>query len=248
MKTGRCVSRRGFTLIEVMVAIALLMLVVGAIYSTWTGLIKASKTGMKAAVEAQRQRMAMSVVEEALTSAQLYVANQDYYGFEAGKDSGDFLSFVARLPRSFPRSGKFEGMDMRRVIFSVENDNSGQRELVLRQNPVLAEMDEDEQKFPVVLAQGVRAFKAEFWDDRKADWVEDWIQTNTLPKMVRVTLEMGNGNRYSGGPVQTTMRVVGLPTAGVTPTWQTIGAGGRPPQGGPPGGSQPIVNPLPVTQ
>ena len=215
MKTGRNVFMRGFTLIEVMVAMAILVVVVGAIYSTWTGIVKAAKVGLTAAAAAQRERMAIRVVEDALASAQLFVANPKYYSFVGENGSEAMLNFTARLPEAFPRSGKFGDFDMRRVQFSVEGGGGRTKQFVLRQSPILMEMDEDEQSHPVVLAQDVRKFQMEFWDAVKNDWTDEWSQTNQLPKLVRLSLQLNYAGTRGVDTSPTITRIVALPTAGV---------------------------------
>lgn len=237
MRRGGQFHAGGFTLIEVMLAMAILTVVIGAIYSTWTGIVKASRVGQDAAAAAHRERMAVRVVEEALAGAQLYVANPMYYSFEVDNGGKVALSFVSSLPQAFPRSGKFGDALMRRVMFSVEAGAGYQKQLVLRQNPILMELDEDEQLHPVVLAQSVKKFSVEVWNPTANDWADTWLLTNQLPKMVRVSLQL-NAAASRGGeialPLLTT--VVGLPTAGVQPNWQLPTVGGGPGGPGGPGG------------
>jgi type II secretion system protein J len=220
-------AKGAFTLIEIMLAMALIGLVLGAIYSTWAAIVKASRVGQNAAAQAQRDRMAMRTLEEALASAQMFAANVGYYGFSNESSSlggGATLSFVARLPESFPRSGKFGDYDVRRVTFSVEaGGDGGLKRLLLRQNPIFMEMDEDEKAKPVILAQNVKSFSAEFWDDTTHDWIEEWTQTNQFPKMVKVSLQLGYASassRLYSKSAEMVTRVVSLPTAGVPQAWE----------------------------
>ena len=41
---------------------------------------------------------------------------------------------------------------------------------------------------PLVLARGVNKMEFEFWDTRQNEWVDEWTQTNQLPKMMKFTL------------------------------------------------------------
>jgi hypothetical protein len=125
------------------------------------------------------------------------------------------LSFVSHLSPSFPRNGRFGGLDVRRVIFSVNR----QQELVLQQYPLLMDLDEDEKNYPLVLARNVKEFKTEFWDQRLADWIDEWKQTNQIPVMVKVSLKIGN-NQYSSQGVEQLTRIVSLPSVMVQPGWQ----------------------------
>jgi general secretion pathway protein J len=218
-----------FTLIEVLIAMAILSLVVAAIYSSWAAILRASKVGLDAAAEAQRARIAMRVIEDSLGSAQLFVASGSNYAFVTENGSEASLSLAARLPKAFPRSGKFGDLDLRRVKFSVEPSSAFGRQLVLRQKPILMkEMDIDEENHPVVLAQDVREFRLEFWDLRTGDWIEEWVATNQLPKLVKVSLRLGAGS--ARGVEHEVRRVVGLPTAGVQPNWQVPPLPGAPGQ------------------
>lgn len=227
-----------FTLLEVMLAISILSVVLAAVYSNWTGIIRAKKVAVEAASIAQRERMAMRVIEEALSSAQLFVANLDYYRFtnEVNFGEASTFSFVTRLPEAFPRSGKFGAFDVRRVTFSLETGGDRRSKLlVMRQNPILMEMDEDERVHPVVLARNVKLFKQEYFDAAMDDWVEEWVQTNQLPKLVRISLQLnyGEGNVVREGEL--VMREIGVPSVGVQPGWQVptpSGGGAKPDTGG----------------
>jgi type II secretory pathway pseudopilin PulG len=226
-----------FTLVEILVAIGILSLVCAAIASTWTAILRATKVGQQAAASVQRVRIVAHVIEDSLTSAQFFTANQQYYSFVA-EDGG--LSFVARLSKSFPRSGKFGDLDVRRVTFSIRAGADG-NELVLQQTPLVMDMDEDEKNHPVVLAKYVREFKAQFWDLQEQDWVDDWLNTNMLPSLVKVTLKVSSKAYSTAAPDEIT-RIVSIPATAVPPIWQVprggpggLGAPGAPGGGGPPG-------------
>ncbi len=233
-----------FTLIEIMMAMAILGLVLIAIYATWTLILKSSKIGLAAAAQVQRERMAIRAIEDALTATRSFAADPQSYGFYAENGDDALLSFVARLPDSFPRSGKFHGLDVRRVTFTLVSGPDSTRELVVRQNPILMDLDEDETRYPLVLAKGVSGMEFGFWDTRLNDWVDDWKQTNQLPRLVKVTVQFQNPSqrqRYSQTREEVT-RIVALPSITVPVTWQMPGPPGQP--GAP--GVPPPVTPTPI--
>jgi type II secretion system protein J len=252
-----------FTLVEILVAIGIFSMVLAAIYSTWTAILRASKVGLEAAAAVQRARITGRTIEETLGSVQSFALNQAYYAFVAKNGSEATLSFVSHLSPSFPRSGKFAGLDVRRVTFSLEQGGDGSRQLVLRQNPLLMEMDKDEKNYPLVLAKNVKEFTTEFWNDRLHEWTDEWTQTNQIPVLVRVTLKLGD-NAYSTQVRQQVTRVVSLPSVMVQPGWQaprfqpgpgnpgapgTPGTPGNPANPGNPGVLPSPVNPgLPLGQ
>lgn len=233
---------RAFTLVEILIAIGIFSMVLAAIYSTWTAILRSSKVGLEAAAAVQRARIAGRTIEETLSSVQSFAANRNYYAFVSENGSEAMLSFVSRLSPSFPRSGKFAGLDVRRVTFSVEQGKDGSRQLVLRQTPLLMETDKDEVNYPLVIAKNVKEFKSEFWDTRVQDWIDEWRQTNQIPALVRVTLKLAD-NAYSTQVRQQVTRVVSLPSVTVQPGWQVPSF--QPGQGGPgnPGGPNNPANP-----
>ena len=222
MRTHYSSFRAGFTLVEVLISIAILSAILGAVYSSWSGILKAKQVAIQAAASVQRERMAMRVVEEALSASQLFAANVGYYGFsnETALGEGSSVSVVARLPKSFPRSGKFGQFDVRRVTFSVEPGPNGQKQLLMRQNPILMAMDDDEKSHPVLLADAVNLFTVEYWDNTKNDWVDEWGQTNQLPKLARVSMQLNYVGVNATRVGDLIVREVGFPTAGVPQQWQ----------------------------
>jgi type II secretion system protein J len=210
---------QGFTLLEIMVAIFLLSFVIAAVYSSWMAVMKGSRSGLKAAAEVQRSRIAIRTIEDALTCTRMFVADADNYGFEAENGNKAYVSFVAKLPQSFPRGGKFGDYTTRRVTFSLE-ESGLESQLVLRQSPMLMEMDEDEKNHPVVLAKNVKRLELGFWDTKKGEWLDEWTQTNQLPAMVKVTLEFGEKNSFQSKPQQELVRTIAIPALAVQTVWQ----------------------------
>ena len=206
---------RAFTLIEIMVAIAIFMLLIAALYSTWVLILKSTQVIDEAAAQVQRQRIAVRTIEDSLTCIQSFQASMKYYMFGVTNGDPASLSYVARVPEIFPRNGRFD-TDLRRLTFTVETspDSDSEKDLVLRQNPILMDMDEQEQQTPLVLARNVKDFKVECWDTNALDWVDEWDDTNSIPPMVRVTLALGGNTTDSGNvaPTLTITREIAMPS------------------------------------
>lgn len=186
-------ARRGFTIIEVVVATLVLSLILVSLYGTWQIILRSTDRALQVTVNAQRARMAVRVVEEAVGAAQMFQANAGMYAFFADS-SGQFssLSFCANLPESFPGGGYFGAERLRRVNLIVESGDSGP-ELRLYQNSAHAPPDADVAAVPIVLARDVSAFQLEFMDPRTLEYAPEWRWTNQLPRMVRVSMGFGGG-------------------------------------------------------
>jgi hypothetical protein len=170
-----------------------------------------------------------------------------YYGFFVTNGDAPVLSFVARLPDIFPRNGRFDS-NLRRLTFAVEPDADSGKDLVLRQNEILKDMDADEQATPLVLARNVKDFVVECWDTNALDWAEEWDSTNTIPPMVRVTLSFGGENdASSASPTLVITREIAvpsitLPTQLQQPRIARGGGGGGAGRGGVGGANNPGAN------
>jgi prepilin-type N-terminal cleavage/methylation domain-containing protein len=248
--SGRPTQRRGFTIIEVMLALGIFSMVLLSIYTVWTSILRATKAARTAADSAQRARISMRALTDALTTAQMFTANMPpqnpnaYYSFIADM-SGDFgsLSFVAHLPATFPGVGRYGDQIVRRVTFTIEKDKTEGLNLVMRQGPLMQMLDPDFEPYELVLAKDVQLFGFEFWGQNPRtgqwEWVEEWNSTNQLPRLVHVGL--GLGKTANGEAQDVVHRYIALPATAVQPEWQMPGggAGGGVPGGGVPGGGRP---------
>ena len=191
-------------------------MVLAAIYASWSAIMRGSRVGLAAAAEVQRTRVAVRALEESLGSAVMYADNPMYYPFLAST-AGDVaaISFVARLPESFPGSGLFPGLPLRRVEFSVDEEQN----LLLKQTTILdatPAIDPGTQPYTIRLAPKVSLFAMEFFDERLNEWVPEWLSTNQLPKMVRVALAFGEKQQYNGPATDVTLRMIPLNAVPIT--------------------------------
>lgn len=226
----RTKSHRGFTIVEILIALMMLMVIITGIYASWISILKGSKIGLDAAKEVQRKRIASRVLQDALMCAQLYGANEAHYAFMADTSNPEMaaLSFVADLPDSFPRSGRYGDEKVRRVTFTVEPGKNGLNNLVMRQTPILRLMDQSEEENPLILAKGVQIFGIEFWDNAIMDWGAEWLRTNSIPPLVRVVLASSADRNAKLMPQDVVTRVVKLQEGAVPANLQM--GGGNPVQ------------------
>ena len=250
----RLSRRNAFTIVEVLLAVSIFSLIILGIYATWNVVVQGSRAGVSAAASAQRARISIRAIEDALLTVQMFNANVSHYAFQADV-SGDYgsLSFVSHLPASFPGVGRYGDQFVRRVSFSVEPGDNRQNNLVMRQGPMLVVGDQDFEPYSLVLAKDVTLFAFEFYDQQRNEWVQEWNQTNQLPKIVKVAIGLGQAGK-SGQPQDLVIKTVAIPATAVQPEWQSSGPGGAigrpgpgagqpPPQPGPGGPNAPSLPP-----
>jgi prepilin-type N-terminal cleavage/methylation domain-containing protein len=223
-------SSAAFTLVEVMIAMTIFSLVLAAVYSSWDLVWRATRVSQTAAAQVQRQRVAIHTIEDALTCIQSFGGpSMKYYCFIVNEDPPE-LDFTARLPDDFPRNGKFGDFNVRQLQFTLAaGADLAEKDLVLRQKPILLDMDADEQQHPLVLARYVQTFTVECWDTNKVEWTKEWDDTNSIPPLIRVKLVLGGNNRDNFGnaaPTLTATRVIAAPSQTMPAEVQGQGAGG----------------------
>ncbi len=211
-----------FTLLEIMLAIAIFSLVIGAMYSSWTAIIRGTAAAQATAADVQRERIAMRSIEDAFLSAQLFSTNAYFYYFEA-LNEGNFasISLAARLPESFPLGGVFvEDETLRRVTFYAEPLKKGGNQLIMRQTPLFVEEPTDEDYYEMVLTKNLSLFEIEFYDPLEDEWLVEWPDTNMLPVAVKISLGFTQPNSRSRKDETIAVRTIALPALTITPDMQ----------------------------
>lgn len=195
MKTHSSKAREAaaFTILEIVISITVFTFIMVSILGCWKCIVTGKMIAEDAAAAAQRARVGMDTVVKALTCAEMSTANLQFYVFQTDTSSKfASLSLAARLPLDFPGSGLYGDNVMRRVTFDVEKDADGKLNLVMNQSPLLAVLNDQNPPYPITLARDVSIFNLEFWDEKQSEWGVDWLLTNALPPMVRVTLGCGH--------------------------------------------------------
>ena len=205
MKTIRHQTRQmrgnGFTLVEAIVAVAILGMVAFMMFRSLLSVLDATKIGAEAADHVQRERVAIKTVEDGLRGMVYYEQNQGMYALTVNPDlDAPSFSFVSRVPPNYIGSRDFKGQTLRRLQFSVEYIND-KRALILEQSHVMRAPD-GEEAMPVVrsvLAPDLAEFIIHFWSTSAEDWIDEWTETNSLPSRVKVEMAL---TRMDGGLIQ----------------------------------------------
>jgi hypothetical protein len=100
-------------------------------------------------------------------------------------------------------------------------------------------VDGDEQHYPLVLARNVKDFVVECWDTNALQWDDEWVNTNSIPPLVRISLLLGSSADSGSAASLAITRLIALPSITMPAIVQMPkGVGGpRGGPGGPPGGS-----------
>ena len=204
-----------FSMVELMVAVSLLMMILGTLYSSWAAILQSTRSGSEAAANVQRERVAVQHVADALAGAVMVEDGEDWYRFNAETWCGySRLSFVQRIPDT---GRKPNAQSFRRVSYSVEPSSNGSEwELVRRESPVTLAPQVTAAE-PQELVRRVRHFRVEFLD-ANGEWITRWAGAGRLPRRARISVAIGPGDS-----MDVRMREVTLMSS-------TIAHGGTPPK------------------
>jgi general secretion pathway protein J len=202
----------GFSLLEVIVAIAVMTMISTLIFTAFSSL-KRSKEGIARVSERYREgRMALARVSRELQSAYLskhlpidqsLITGRTVFQGEPGApaDRVDFVAFVhRRLDRDSHESDQAEVS-----YFGLESpDEPGRIDLVRREAPRIDDKAQEGGRAQV-LATDIDLFDLSYLDPLTGLWSERWDSTEALrqadrlPWQVRVTLILNGGARSEQG-------------------------------------------------
>jgi general secretion pathway protein J len=182
---------KGFTLLEILIALLLLVIICGALYGTFFSLIRGREIAV-AKMDARRElSMTLDQVRRELTSAiyraddkrlHFVVEDRDYFGKPAS--TIDFTTITPPMERGVPSS------DQAVIVYRAEEK---EKKLVLYRQ----EKDLYASSVPVTYPQmtEVEGFLVECNDGDK--WLRTWDSAlnNRLPKSIRVTISVRDGDR-----------------------------------------------------
>lgn len=184
MRNGRH-RRGGFTLIELLVALAIFSLVAAMAAGTFWGVVRAWNRGGEMLEQLHYGEFAMEQLVTALRGAAWFSSKPGAFGFWLENNEASWVtSGSAFLP---PDSPLVNGLHR----ISVGMDSvAGEHGLVVRAWPHLSEERDARQAEAWLVCPEAQEFKCEWYDFENEGWTGDWEETNSLPKLVRVTLKM----------------------------------------------------------
>jgi type II secretion system protein J len=200
--------RRGFTLLELLVAMAMVAILAVSLFASIQITFRAQKRAEAAVEPARTAQLAMEMIGQDITNSfapdgQLGgtfegTTGTDDRGHEA--DDIDFYS-TADSPQHIDANGEIKNIELT-VITPV---NSTDHVLVRRVTRNLLSLNTTATPDPEFICGHVDSFTVQYFDG--TDWAPTWDSTaedNTLPMAVQVTLNIDRADSAAPGGVQTT--------------------------------------------
>ncbi len=218
-------SRKGFTLLEVLVAVTILAAITGITLLAFQVVSAAWRKGMVLSDSLHHGDFVMDQLVLGLRSAYVpdTAVGQDKYGFSI-EDNGDSPE-VSDMVSWVKLGAALVGHDSRdlenpeaphRVEFFVDEDEEGESAAAVRAWSLLGQPEdfEPEDVEPRFIARRITGFNCRMQDpeadvEEEIEWIDEWEDTNRLPYAVEVTLWMDPVDE-DGDPIEL-KRVVQIP-------------------------------------
>lgn len=215
MSAPRTIRRRAFTLLELVIALALTCLLAASIFASLYVAFKAREVADRAVSPIRSAGLAMEMLRAEFDGIQPQrgifegtytgLSNQD----DQGNDQAQFYS-VADGPQQLDGTG-----EVKQVTLLVYQPNGSSDHVLVRRviSNLLATatVNPDEE----VIARHVSSFKMRYFDG--AQWQTDWDATqygNVLPAAVEVTLELRPPDAPAGSAPLHLRRIFAMPCVG----------------------------------
>lgn len=213
MSLRRARIRRGMTLIEVMVSLAILGMMVLSIWQSFKGTTK----GIESTEEVQKHysiiRNGLARMTSELSMAYLSfnrpLDDPKHYTYFEGIDGfeEDELTFSAFAHQRIRKDSNESDQSVIRYELQPDPDDRSRTHLYRRESRRLdGELPEDLENFypAYVVIEDVVAFDVKYWDNREEDWIDEWrttrvdSQPDRLPQRVWIKLEV----KTPGGDIE----------------------------------------------
>ena len=196
---------QGFTLIEVLLAMAILAVIIAVVYGSFSTAGKNIEQAEESRDETDLARTLISRLSDDIANAYVNTAMNSqakitvFYGkkeeVESGSEKVRHDSISLTTLTNFPRPDTKE-MDLWEVGYFFKEKPEGQGYALYRREkrtlnkdmPALEGGDEYE------ITDKVRSLQLRYTNDEK-NWVDEWKQS-TLPKAVEITLVLNSGKAY----------------------------------------------------
>lgn len=206
--------RRGFTLLEVLVAVVLLATAFTIIWNTFATTIDGWRRSQDFLDRITHGDFVIDQLVSSVRSAAFFGNRPEKYGFWLDSRGGgdaprDTISWVASgaafvLPENPLSHGLY------RIMLSVEDASDGSG-LAVRTFPHMQEEIDPDDAEPWFVSPRVTGLDCKVYDFEEEDWKDEWENTNAVPSLVMLTVYLEPVDKND--PPVKLQRVVEIPVA-----------------------------------
>jgi prepilin-type N-terminal cleavage/methylation domain-containing protein len=193
-KTEHLKKRKGFTLLELLVAMVIMVIAMSIAFQAFSGTIRGWKRGMEVMDGIKHGDFAMTQLVAAMNSTIYFFNQRKTYAFTFEKDSNgglpaDSISFVTSSGAFMPFDSPFISGPHRINLFI--DDDEGAPALFVSALPAVANPEDEEEELeadPILISREVQGLEIMVWDEENEDWTEEWEEENSIPERIMLTV------------------------------------------------------------
>jgi general secretion pathway protein J len=204
------VSNRGMTMIEVLVAMAIVTMMMLGVWRSFSATVTATEMTTDIQERYSTVRNAMDRMAAEISTAYLSFnrnpAEPRFFTFFEGRQEGraDSVTFSSFGHLRVRRDANESDQTVIQYFLEQDPDDSSRTHLYRRETKRLTgDRPEDLRRFApaYVLCEDVESLEFEYWDPTRLEWLEEWRTTVTegqpdrLPPRVRIKLGIMNADR-----------------------------------------------------
>ncbi len=206
-------KKDGFTLLELMVALVLLMTAMGIIIGTFTAVLQAWRRGDELMQDLHHGDFVMDQLVSGLRSAAYFSTRPEKYGFHledngSGEDASDLISWVTSGTAFMPKDSPLT-KGLHRISVTLEDNEDGDTAVAIRAFAHLAEDIDDDDPDPWFISTEITGLDCQVYNKEDEEWEDEWEFTNSIPRLLKLTLYMEPLEEY--GDAVEMMRVIEIP-------------------------------------
>jgi len=215
-QADRAIHRRrnqgGFTLLEVLIAAALLALVFSMTFSLFSGVMEAWRRGTELAGELQHGDYVMEQLSAALRSAAWSEEEAPRFGFRLeNRGDHDEISWVTASPAfAGPHSPWRHGQH--RIYVTVPENTETPGFAVKRVSP-FADAETVEAQDYEIISPRITGLDCRVYAPEQQQWLEDWEPTNSIPALLEITLTLARPEAEEAAEPLLLQRLIEIPVA-----------------------------------
>ena len=188
-------SNRGFTLLELLVALVLLVILSGALYGTYFSVMRGSEAARESTEPLRDARVTLDLLRRELAAADFNSTNKRLHFIVEDRDIfGKPASILDFTAFTVAKSGSVPSSDVMAVRYRpVEREA---RKIILSRQT--QDIYLDSKPLPYPLTDQIEGFLVECYDGNQ--WVKSWDTALNagLPKAVRITLFLQGSDKPVG--------------------------------------------------
>ena len=199
----------GMTMIEVLVSMAILVMMLVAVWSTFNSTLRGIEITEKSQERSMVIRTAISRMTSELSMAYLSFnrpqAEPRHFTYFEGRSSGgnDNVTFSAFAHLRMRKDANESDQSLIQYFVADDPDDSSRQHLYRRESRRLTgDLPEELEKyFPAyVVLEDVDSLELEYWDQQKNEWLDEWSTVGTdgqpdrLPERIKIKIGVMEGD------------------------------------------------------